>query len=91
MEHIIGGIEEIRAPMVDIEAYSGLSAANMGDAIEFHLDGLKQEGLPIPEPSTKSVYVDDCITNRQAGDILLQDLTLPLIPTLVSSSDGVQE
>lgn len=32
--------------------------SNMRDAIEFHLDGLKQEGLPIPEPSSKSAYVE---------------------------------
>lgn len=33
LEHIIGGIEEIRAPMVDIETYSGLSWATWHDAI----------------------------------------------------------
>ncbi len=32
--------------------------ANMKEAIEFHVDGLKQEGLPIPQPSTKSAYVE---------------------------------
>jgi predicted RNase H-like HicB family nuclease len=31
---------------------------NMREAIEFHLDGLKEEGLPIPEPSSKSAYVE---------------------------------
>ncbi len=25
----------------------------MGEAIEFHLDGLKEENLPIPEPTTR--------------------------------------
>lgn len=31
----------------------------MGEAIEFHLDGLKEENLPIPEPtiSVRSVEV----------------------------------
>ena len=31
---------------------------NMKEAIEFHVDGLKQEGLPVPQPSTKSAYVE---------------------------------
>jgi len=31
---------------------------NMHDAIDFHLDGLKQEGFPIPPPSSASAYVD---------------------------------
>ena len=30
----------------------------MKEAIEFHIDGLKQEGLAIPRPSTKSAYVE---------------------------------
>lgn len=32
--------------------------ANMRDAIEFHIDGLRLEGLPVPEPSSESAYVD---------------------------------
>ncbi len=31
---------------------------NMRGAIEFHVDGLRQEGLPIPEPQTSSSYVE---------------------------------
>ena len=31
---------------------------NMKEAIEFHLDGLKAEGLPVPPPSTSSAYVE---------------------------------
>ena len=30
----------------------------MTAAIAFHLDGLKAEGLAIPEPSTSSAYVE---------------------------------
>ena len=30
---------------------------NMSEAMAFHIDGLKQEGLPLPQPSTKSAYV----------------------------------
>lgn len=31
---------------------------NMREAIEFHLEGLKLEGLEIPMPSTLSAYVE---------------------------------
>ena len=32
--------------------------SNMQEAIEFHLDGMKQEGYAIPEPSTESAYLE---------------------------------
>ena len=28
------------------------------EAIEFHLEGLKEDGLPIPPPSSRVEYVD---------------------------------
>jgi predicted RNase H-like HicB family nuclease len=31
---------------------------NMREAMEFHIEGLKAEGEPIPEPTTKSSYVE---------------------------------
>jgi predicted RNase H-like HicB family nuclease len=31
---------------------------NMREAIEFHLDGLREEGYPIPEPQASSFYVE---------------------------------
>lgn len=31
---------------------------NMHEAIEFHLDGLREEGCEIPEPSTTAAYVE---------------------------------
>ncbi len=31
---------------------------NMQEAIEFHIDGLVEEGLEIPKPSTYSAYVE---------------------------------
>jgi predicted RNase H-like HicB family nuclease len=31
---------------------------NMRAAIEFHLEGLRLEGLPVPEPHTFSTYVE---------------------------------
>ena len=30
----------------------------MADAIAFHIDGLKAEGMDLPQPSTSSSYVD---------------------------------
>lgn len=32
--------------------------ANMREAIEFHIDGLRQEGEPVPEPGTSAAFVD---------------------------------
>ena len=31
---------------------------NMHDAIEFHLEGMRQEGFRVPQPSAYSTYVD---------------------------------
>jgi predicted RNase H-like HicB family nuclease len=28
------------------------------EAIAFHLEGLKEEGLPIPEPTTRAEYIE---------------------------------
>ena len=30
----------------------------MADAISFHLDGLRAEGMDVPQPSTSSSYVE---------------------------------
>jgi predicted RNase H-like HicB family nuclease len=32
--------------------------SNMREAIEFHLDGLRQEGEPIPQPASLATFVD---------------------------------
>lgn len=32
--------------------------SRMREAIQFHLEGLKKEGLDIPEPSTKVEYIE---------------------------------
>jgi predicted RNase H-like HicB family nuclease len=31
---------------------------NMKEAIEFHLDGLREEGQPIPQPRTDAVFCE---------------------------------
>jgi predicted RNase H-like HicB family nuclease len=31
---------------------------NMREAIELHLEGLREEGYPVPEPSSSSTYVE---------------------------------
>ena len=31
---------------------------NMQEAIALHLEGLREEGYPVPEPSTSSAYVE---------------------------------
>jgi predicted RNase H-like HicB family nuclease len=32
--------------------------ANMREAIEFHLEGMREDGDPIPEPSTIAAVID---------------------------------
>ena len=32
--------------------------SNMREAIAFHLDGMREDGDPIPEPTTESAYVE---------------------------------
>ena len=32
--------------------------ANMRDAIEFHLDGMREDGLEIPEPQSSAEFVE---------------------------------
>ncbi len=32
--------------------------SNIQEAISFHLDGMKQDGEPVPEPSSISEYVE---------------------------------
>lgn len=31
---------------------------NMSEALEFHLEGLREDGLPIPEPTSHVEYVE---------------------------------
>ena len=31
---------------------------NMREAIQFHIEGLREEGYPVPEPQTSSAYVE---------------------------------
>jgi predicted RNase H-like HicB family nuclease len=31
---------------------------NIREAIEFHLDGMREDGSPIPEPTTVTAYVE---------------------------------
>lgn len=50
LEHILWGIEEIRAPMVDIEAYSGLSWATWHDAIHSALGKYEAKRIGILTP-----------------------------------------
>jgi predicted RNase H-like HicB family nuclease len=32
--------------------------ANMREAVEFHIQGLRAEGLPVPDPSNGQAYVE---------------------------------
>jgi maleate isomerase len=50
LEHILAGLTEIRAPMVDIETYSGLAWATWHDAVQLALQkhGAKRIGILTP-------------------------------------------
>jgi maleate isomerase len=58
LEHILGGIEEIRAPMVDIDEYSGLGWATWHDAIQAALGqyGAKRIGILSPFDKTGNEF-----------------------------------
>ncbi|MGH9957545.1 MAG: type II toxin-antitoxin system HicB family antitoxin [Pyrinomonadaceae bacterium] len=32
--------------------------AEIREAIEFHIEGMREDGLPVPEPASKVEYVD---------------------------------
>ena len=32
--------------------------ASLGEAIRFHIDGLKEDGMPVPRPSARAEYVE---------------------------------
>ena len=34
------------------------TAANMREAIEFHIEGMREEGLTIPKPQSQASYVE---------------------------------
>ena len=51
--------------------------ANMKEAIEFHVDGFKQEGLPVPRPSAKSAYVE--ISARKIPSVPLWQRGKPVL------------
>jgi len=53
LEHIIEGIDEIRAPMKDIESYSGLSWATWHDAINAALKKFRAKKIGIITPFDK--------------------------------------
>jgi predicted RNase H-like HicB family nuclease len=45
---------------------------NMREAIEFHIDGLRQDGELIPTPSTSSMYVEIPATKPSHPDTIQQ-------------------
>ncbi len=53
LEHIIAGIDEIRAPMVDMEEYAGLSWATWHDAVQAALNKYDAKRIGILTPFDK--------------------------------------
>jgi|HubBroStandDraft_6_1064221.scaffolds.fasta_scaffold80678_4 predicted RNA binding protein YcfA (HicA-like mRNA interferase family) len=52
------GYETVRQLGSHVQATREEAESNMREAIEFHIDGLRKEGYPVPEPQTTSSYVD---------------------------------
>ena len=48
---------EIRR-QVEEQLVAGRSAAEIREAIEFHLEGMREDGLPVPVPQSKVDYVE---------------------------------
>ncbi len=74
LEHIIKGIKEIRAPMVDLEAYSGLSWATWQDAIKAALEKFAAKRIGILTPFDK-------IGNQSAAQ-MFEDLGFEVVSTV---------
>ncbi len=53
LEHVLGGLEAIRAPILDMEAYSGLSWATWHDAIRSALHNYEARRIGILTPFDK--------------------------------------
>lgn len=53
LEHILGGIEEVRAPVAEMEAYSGLSWATWHDAVRAALGKYRAKRIGILTPFDK--------------------------------------
>ena len=43
---------------VSTGATRGECESNMREAIEFHLDGLRDEGEPVPQPATTAAFIE---------------------------------
>lgn len=53
LEHILGGIDAVRAPMLNIEAYSGLAWATWHDAVQAALGKFRAKRIGILTPFDK--------------------------------------
>lgn len=53
LEHILGGLEEVRAPVAEMEAYSGLSWATWHDAVRAALTKYRAKRIGILTPFDK--------------------------------------
>ena len=46
------------APRLNRDASTKEGACKIREAIEFHLEGMREDGVPIPTPQSKVDYVD---------------------------------
>ena len=65
--------------------------ASMKEAIEFHIDGLKQEGLAVPQASTKSAYCGGhCITRHSSGRRKAAPLDSSVLALIATANTALQ-
>ena len=55
--HMVVGRETVRYVNATGDTLQEVNA-NIREAIRFHLDGLREDGLPIPDPEARCDYVD---------------------------------
>ncbi len=51
-----------------------LTRKRMREAIEFHIEGLRLEGLPVPEPTSQAVFFDLGASGAVAGERRVETL-----------------
>ena len=57
---IESGSENFSAYVPDLPGcvVTGKTLSNIRDAVEFHLEGMRADGLPVPEPTTRCEYIE---------------------------------
>jgi maleate isomerase len=82
LEHILAGIQSIRAPMADIEAYSGLSWATWHDAVHAALGKYQASRIGLLTPFDR--------TGNQSATQMFEDLGFEVVSSVGFSCANAQ-